>query len=223
MKLLTFIVVALLPLLAFADSGVIVEAKGNVTINQQGKTIKAQTGTKFSDGVTITVPQNGSATLMFSNGSVKKLAGGEKFVAAKTAPGQTSGTSIVKGIAMAYNDAAKASKGPTVHGMVKAAPAGGQATPGEKVATARGNAPLSSEKSASLATDLKQIDSLGLEKDGQALMQAQVYYKYQQYQKMVNLLIPVYRTQNPPTDMVKNLLALGFQKMGKPDEAKKYR
>lgn len=216
MKLLTFIIVTLLAMPVFANPGVIVEAKGGVTINQQGKIIKAQTGAKFSDGVTIEVPKTGSATLMFSNGSIKKLAGGEKFVAAKTAPGQSSGGSIVNGIAMAYNDATKASKGPTVHGMVKA-------VPGEKAATAKGDSTLSPEKSSALAADLKQIDSLGLEKDGQSLMQAQVYYKYQQYQRMVNLLVPVYRAQTPPTDMVKNLLVLGFQKMGKSDEAKKYR
>ncbi|MBI2092042.1 MAG: hypothetical protein HYT75_03500, partial [Deltaproteobacteria bacterium] len=141
---------------AFADSGVVIEAKGSVTINNAGKSVKAQTGTSFADGATIDVANGGSATLMFSNGATKKLGSGEKFTAVKAAPGQNNGTPLVKGIAMAYNDASKASKGPSVHAMVKAAP-------GRKVA-AKGDTSLTPERAKLMDADLKQINALGLDK-----------------------------------------------------------
>lgn len=216
MKKLFFVLPHLFVSLAFADPGVILDAKGKVTINQGGKIVSAQTGTKFIDNAMIEVATGGSATLMFSNGVVKKLSSGEKFTAAKAAPGESGGSPLIKGIAMAYNDATKASKGPTVHGMVKAAP-------GQKATAPKGDPILSPERSKQMEADIKQINSLGLDKDGYALMQAQVYYKYSQNQKVVNTLLPIYKSQNPPTEMVKSLLALGYERLGRPDEAKKYR
>ena len=193
---------------ALANPGVVIDVKGHVTITQGGKTITAQTGSQFVDDATLDVDKGSSAVIMFSNGATKNLGPGEKYTAAKAAPGKSSGTPLIKGIAIAYNDAVKGSKGPTVHGMVKAAP-------GQKVA-AKSNTELSPEKSKQLSADLKQVDSLGLSADGKSLMQAQVYYKYQQYQKVIDILLPVYKTQNPPADIVKNLLNISYNKMGKP-------
>jgi hypothetical protein len=64
---------------------------------------------------------------------------------------------------------------------------------------------------------------MGLDSDGRALLTAQVYYKYRQYKSMVDELLPVYKTQNPPSDMVKKLLALGYEKMGRLEDAGKFR
>jgi predicted Zn-dependent protease len=214
-KIMLTVLYLMLSFGAFADSGVVIEAKGSVTINQGGKAVKAQTGAQFADGSIIDVANGGSATLMFSSGSTKKLASGEKYTAAKAAPGQSSGTPLVKGIAMAYNDATKASKGPSVHAMVKAAP-------GRKVA-AKCDTDLTPERAKQMNADLKQVNDLGLDKDGSSLMNAQIFYKYGQNQKMVDTLLPLYKSQNPPSEMVKNLLALGFDKLGKSDEAAKYR
>lgn len=210
MKKLVLLFVLLIPALALADPGVIVSAKGKVTVNQA----PAKTGTKFSDGSLIDVGIGGAATLMFSNGEIKKLAGGEKYKAEKSASGESAGgTPLIKGIAMAYNDATTKSSGPTVHGMVKAAG-------GTSLAS---NSKLDPSRAKQMKSDLAQINTLGLDKDGKALMQAQVYYKYQQYQSQVNTLLPVYKTQKPPTEMVKGLIALGYEKMGKPEEASKYK
>lgn len=206
---------------AFADPGVVIDAKGGVAITQSGKTLPAKTGAQFSDGAIIDVAKGGVATLMFSNGAMKKLSGGEKFTVAKTPAGQPKEKSLIKGIAMAYNDATRASAGPTVHGMVKAMPTGRQAAPGQEGTPAQEK--LDPERQKLLQVDLKQVDSMGLSGDGKALIQAQVYYKYQQYQKCVNLLLPVYKSQNPPADMVKNLIAVSYERMGKTDEAGKYK
>jgi hypothetical protein len=40
---------------------------------------------------------------------------------------------------------------------------------------------------------------------------------------MVDQLLPVYNSQKPPTDLVKNMLVLGYEKLGKPEESKKYK
>lgn len=200
--------------LAIADPGVIIEAKGKVTITESGKTKPALSGTQFANGSTIEISTGGNVTLMFANGSIKKLKGGEKFTAVKESASQSSNSgSIIKGITMAYNDASNAGKGPTVHGMVKA-------TPTTKIAT---NAEHSVERKGQMQADLKQVDSLKLEKDGRALMQAQVFYKYQQYQKTVNTLLPIYKSQKPPTEMIKNLIAISYEKMGNFDTASKFR
>ncbi len=191
---------------AFADPGVVIDAKGGVTLTQAGKAGPAKTGAQFSDGDSIDVAKGGSATLMFSNGSMKKLSGGEKFTAAKASAGQPKEKSLIKGLSMAYNDATRTSSGPTVHGMVKAAP-------GQKEAASQVTLPPEQQKL--LQADLKQVDSMGISGDGKSLMQAQVYYKYLQYQKAIDLLLPVYKTQNPPTEMVKNLIAVSYEKMGK--------
>jgi len=199
---------------ALADPGVVIEAKGGVTIAEGGKTASAKTGAQFGDGAVIDVAKGASATLMFSNGAMKKLAGGEKFIAVKTPAGQPKEKSLIKGLGMAYNDATRASSGPTVHGMVKAAP-------GQRTAAVQEKLPPEQQKL--LQADLKQVETMGLSSDGKAFMQAQVYYKYLQYQKAVNLLLPVYKSQNPPADMVKNLIAVSYEKLGKTDEAGKYR
>lgn len=199
----------------YADPGVIIEAKGKVAINQGGKTVPAKTGAQFNDDAIIEVAPNGSAILMFSNGATKKLNSGEKFTAAKSAPGQSSGSPLIKGLAMAYNDVTSKSRGPVVHGMVKAAP-------GQKIA-ASSDQKLDPSRAKQMRDDLNQINTLGLDKDGKALMQAQVYYKYGQNQKMIDILLPVYISQNPPADMIKNLLSLGYEKIGKPKESAKYK
>lgn len=199
---------------AIADPGVVIDAKGGVTITQSAKTAPAKTGAQFNDGDVVEVAKGGAATLMFSNGAMKKLAGGEKFTAAKTPAGQPKAKSLIKGIAMAYNDATRASSGPTVHGMVKAAP-------GQKGTGAQEKLPPEQQKL--LQTDMKQVDSMGLSGDGKALIKAQVYYKYLQYQKAIDLLLPVYRSQKPPADMVKNLIAVSYEKLGNSAEAGKYR
>jgi len=122
---------------------------------------------------------------------------------------------LIGGLMMAYNDATATTRGPVVHGMVKAVPGGEAAKVGDQQ--------MSPSMSKQMRQDLSKINSLGLDRNGKALMKAQVYYKYGQNQKMVNTLLPVYRNQNPPTDMVKNLLALGYEKLGKPGEAAKYK
>ena len=209
----TFTFCALSFTLLFADPGVVIDAKGSVNISQSGKTVPAQTGTQFSDGATIDVAKGGSATLMFSSGATKKLASGEKFTAMKMSAGEN-GKPLIKGLAMAYNDATAKSRGPVVHGMVKAVP-GGNAKGGDQR--------LDQVALKQMRSDLSQINALGLDKNGKALMQAQVYYKYDQNQKMVNVLLPVYKSQKPPADMVKSLLSLGYERLGKPEEAARYK
>lgn len=207
----------LLPSFASADPGVVIEAKGKVTIEQGARSIPAQTGTPFSDGATIKVANDGKAVLMFNNGATKKLAAGEKFVVTKTLRGQSAGKPIIKGITMAYNDATSKSRGPTVHAMVK------EAVPEASPASASGDKQLDPAKLKEMRSNLGRINLMNLDKNGEALMRAQIYYKFGQNQKMVNTLLPVYRSQNPPADMVKGFLVLGYQKMGKMDEAEKYK
>lgn len=214
-SLMLVIIVALLCGVAFADSGVVLDAKGTVKITQDGKTQAAKTGAQFKDGATIDVAKGSAATLMFSNGSTKKLAGGEKYTATKSGTASKN-KPLIKGIAMAYNDATATSSGPTVHGMVKAAGPGKNTEPS-------GDQTLTAERQQKMKVDLETVDKMELEKDGKSLMNAQIYYKYGQYNKMVEELLPVYKTQKPPADLVKNMLALGYEKLGKPEKAKKYK
>ena len=217
MKKYIALLLFMLPASLLAYSGVVIEAKGNVTITDASKTVSAKTGSQFQDGANIVVSAGGNATLMFANGIVKKLGAGEKFTATKDSATPQGGSSLVKGIAMAYNDAARANKGPTVHGMVKGAP-------GRKEVSGKWADPkLEPARLKEMQEDLTQINTMGLQSDGKALMQAQVYYKYQQFQKMTNTLLPVYKSQTPPAEMVKNLLALGYEKMGNPAKADNYR
>ena len=57
---------------------------------------------------------------------------------------------------------------------------------------------------------------------GANLLKAQVYYKYRQYQDMLDLLLPIYRSEKQPTETVKRLIALAYIKLGKLEEAEKY-
>jgi hypothetical protein len=220
MKIIIAVIAAIVSSFMFqvpgwADPGVVIEAKGSVTLTKAGRAAPAKTGAQFGDGDVVEVATGGAATLMFSNGAMRKLAGGERFTAAKGTSGQSKEKSLINGLAMAYNDATRASAGPTVHGMVKAAP--GEAK------TTQGQVTLPPMQQKLLAADLKQVDSMGLSGEGKALMQAQVYYKYLQYQKVIDLILPVYKAQNPPAEMVKNLIAVSYDKMGKAEEAGRYR
>ncbi len=195
-----------------ADPGVVIDVKGKVTVN--GAQVKA--GAKFNDGATIYVAKGSTAQLMFSSGIIKKLNSGEKFVASGAGTSAAGSKGIIDGIQMAYNDATSTAKGPVVHGMVKVGGMGGSLAQ-------RGDVPLDPARKNEMSADIAKINSLGLEKDGRGFMQAQVYYKYAQYQKAASALLPVYRSQNPPADMIRTLLVLCYEKMGKPAEADKYR
>jgi hypothetical protein len=217
---LAIVVGVLFSVPAFADPGVVLEAKGAVKISQGGGIIAAKSGTQFNDGATISVPSGGAATLMFSNGAIKKITSGQSFTAVK-GPSTAGNSGIIRGISMAYGDATTKTRGPVVHGMVKGA---GKMEPSQQPhARSAGNTPIPPQETAALNNDLRQVDSMGLDSDGRALLTAQVYYKYRQYKSMVDELLPVYKTQNPPSDMVKKLLALGYEKMGRLEDAGKFR
>lgn len=198
--------------LASADPGVIIDVKGKVTLN--GAPVKA--GAKFADGAKIGVPKGGSAQLMFTSGAMKKLSGGDNFTAASGSAASSGDRPLINGITMALNDASTRSKGPVVHGMVKE-------LGGPKKAPPQGDKKLSPSSSKEMALDLSRINTLGLSPDGKAIMQAQVYYKYGQYQKQVNALLPVHKRQTPPSETVTSLIVLGYERMGKMDEADRFR
>jgi len=208
----------ILPSSAMAESGVVISAIGEVRIVQGGKVFPAKSGSQFDNGAVIEVGKNSSAALMLSSGSIKKLRPKEKFAAAGAAPSKND-AGVIKGIAMAYNDATTKARGPVVHGMVKGVGESG----GKPARQTQDNIPLPPDSVRIMEKDLGKIDPMGLDNDGRELMRAQVYYKYGQYRSMVETLLPVYHAQTPPSDMVKRLLALGYDKMGLSEEAKKFK
>ena len=201
--------------LAHAEPGVVVSAKGDVKIDKSGQIIMAVTGTKFEEGSTITTGTNSQATIMFSTGVIKKLTGDSQFTVGKL--NNSTETGIIRGLAMAYNDSQNRTAGPTAHGMVKAGPMGMPPPPNG------GNEIISAEIRQNMRRDLNEIKSIGLNRDGINLMRAQIFYKYGQYKKMVNTLTALYNKQTPPSETVKELLALGYEKLGNFEKARQFK
>lgn len=69
--------------------------------------------------------------------------------------------------------------------------------------------------------ELGQLTSLGLDsKEAGDWMQAQIFYKYKMYQRMVDTLSPIYEQYQTPA--IQRLLFLGYVRMGKYSRAKEF-
>lgn len=79
---------------------------------------------------------------------------------------------------------------------------------------------LSEREEQDLQRDLKHLRQLKLvSKDGEDLLKAQIFYKYDLYHDMVATLQPLYVTY-PQEESITRLLFLGYVKIGKRQEAK---
>ena len=80
---------------------------------------------------------------------------------------------------------------------------------------------LSSQSADRLKKDLENLISLPAKtKEGRRFMEAQIYYKYRMYHAMVALLEPLYKMA--PTESLRKPLFLGYVKLGRHHEAKKF-
>lgn len=112
------LVLCAVPFAAFA-SGVLVDAKGSVTVAApDGKNVAAKIGVELPDGAKISVASGSSASVMLMDGSIQEIGAGQKYTiggAEKPAGKRT----MIEGISLAMNEVASTGQGPTVHGMVK--------------------------------------------------------------------------------------------------------
>ena len=80
---------------------------------------------------------------------------------------------------------------------------------------------LSAAEEASLKADLAKVQKLDMGSDGKALLTAQLYYQRQMYDDMARTIEPLWqREQNA---FAKKLLFTGYSRMGRAEEAKKYK
>lgn len=114
----SILVISVISLAAFA-SGVIVDAKGNVTITlPNGKSSPAKVGTELPDGTKISTNDTSSASIMLMDGAIEEIGAKQNYTVGKKAKEAKSRT-VIQGLALAMNEATATSSGPTVHGMVK--------------------------------------------------------------------------------------------------------
>jgi hypothetical protein len=111
---------------AFA-SGVLVDAKGSVTITMPGgKSAAAKTGAELPDGAKISVGKGSLASVMMMDGSIEEIGANQNFTVGGKEKVQGKKT-VIDGIALAMNEVSSAGSQPTVHGMIKM----GRMGPGE--------------------------------------------------------------------------------------------
>lgn len=194
---------------AWAAGAVLVEAKGDVTITPPGKSaLKAKTGLGIPEGTTIKTGANGTATVLLRDGRILKVTANKSVRVEQKATKDTS--TPIRGISVALNESTQRGSAPRVQGMVKA--------------SAPTQTGMTASRKQQLDDDLKKVDSLGISSaNGRKLMIAQVYYKYRLYDQALKPLLEIYRSEPNPAPAVSDLIALCYDKQGKPDEAKKYR
>jgi len=79
---------------------------------------------------------------------------------------------------------------------------------------------LSDNETRRLDNELSKISSSDLSEDGKALLDAQIYFSHSMYEEAVKGLSPAYARS--PSPYAKKLLYLGYMRMGRIAEAKKY-
>lgn len=192
----------LFPLSTFADSGIIVESAGNVTItNSDGTTLKASSGTEFPDGSKITTGKNSSAVIFFKNGMIKRLAENQNYQNIGTA--KKPDTTLFSDLGNAARDMTKPNKGPRAHMMIK------KVGPGAK-------------PYAPINKDLAKVDQLNLTTEGKALLKAEVFYKYNRFDSVLKTLTPYCAPKKCRNDAAKSLIRNSYLRLGKADSAKDY-
>jgi len=189
------------PAAALAASGVVVESKGDVSIAHKGKTATAATvGAELADNITIRTGKDGHVTILLANGQIHRVLPNKTLILTTDEP-LAGGTTVVRGISVALHEIARRDDKDTVRAMVKAPPAPFVLTPAHK---------------QRMEDDLKKIDALGLATiNGTRLLKAQVYYKYRQYQRALDLLLKIRDSEEHYGKVVTDLIALCREKLGK--------
>jgi hypothetical protein len=80
---------------------------------------------------------------------------------------------------------------------------------------------MSDQQEKSLKKDLSNIDKTASTEDGRAFLTAQLYFNHGMMHDMVQTLLPLWNKNKTPA--IKDLLKLGYYRMGITSEAKKYR
>ncbi len=199
----------LAPLVARAEHGVVIESKGTVTVAPKGKKASgAAVGMDLPEGTTITTNADGYVTILLASGAVHRLVPNKTIIITTDEPVQGS-EGIVRGISVALNEMIHRDETQDIHAMVKAAPKPFELTPAHQ---------------KRMDEDLTKVDAMNIDSaSGRTFLKAQVYYKYRQYQKALDLLLEVYAAEARPGTALSNLIALCYDKLGNADKAKQYR
>jgi len=78
---------------------------------------------------------------------------------------------------------------------------------------------ISDSKKKHLSKSLAMLNGLGLAKDGENFLAAQTYYAYGMYYEMTKILKPIWLKSKTP--FIRQLLIIGYTKMGRGDELAK--
>lgn len=207
-KIIIVIAILLVPTLALADAGVIIEVKGNVSVtNLGGSKMPAKSGAELPDGATISTGKNSSAVIFFKNGQIKRLNAEQKFTAKKL-PKKADET-LFTGLSAAAKDAAKKERGATARMAIKKV---------ELPKPAR--TPVVDQKA--LNEDLAKVEKLKLSPESTALLKAEVYNTYALYNRVVNILSPFCQPKTCTNSAAKNLIQTAYMKLGKVKLASDY-
>lgn len=184
-RVMQLIVMALAVLSAqpvFADSGVILESSGEVRLKlSNGAVEPAHVGKKYSDGTTVITGANAKAVVVTEFGQMFRI-GPNTTVKIGERSGDSGTVSVSQGIMLALRESLGGPQsGPRAHGAVKGLGS---------------NAAGSKMNKRSLEREIKEVEALPIESaDAKAIIQGQIYYRYAEYRKAIELLEPVYRRQ----------------------------
>lgn len=185
----------------WADSGVVLEAQGDVRLKLPSGTVeRASVGKKYPDGSTVMTGPNGSAVVITEFGQVFRVGSGTTVKLGERA-GDTGMVPVSQGLMLALRETMGGPQGgPRAHGAVKGL---GGAAWGEK------------KTKQSLEKELKEADQLPVvSADAKAIVKGQIYFRYGEYQKVIEQLEPVYR-HDKQASLVRDLLSKSYARTGK--------
>lgn len=193
--------------LAIADSGVVLEVSGDVRLKlPSGQTQVATKGKRYPDGTAVITGATGRAVIVTEFGQMFRV-GPNTNVAIGNKEGDTAAVSLSQGMILALRESMGGPQGgPRAHGAVKGLGGGMADTKMTK---------------KSLEQELKEVEKLPVEStEARAMIKGQIFYRYREYQRAVEVLLPVYRA-NPQAAFVRELLAKSYEGAGRHDEAAK--
>lgn len=209
----TVVVLALVLMLfgrfVLADTGVVIESHGIVRLKLPSGTVEtANIGKKYPDGTTLITGADGKAVVVTEFGQVFRI-GPNTTVKIGDKSGDTGTVTVSQGIILALRESLGGPQGgPRAHGAVKGLGS---------------NAPSAKMNKRMLEKELKEVDSLPIETaDARAMIKGQIYFRYSEYKKAIELLEPIYKRDNR-AQLLRETLAKAYDNLGMSEQAAKFK